>query len=172
MQSQILDLETVATEDILRKNVKHEIAVDLDDMGIAAVARMRAAAEKKHAQLEQNFADLKTEWKEKLTESQAVIDTMTADIQRQKQDRVVQCTEVVKGNVVLIVRQDNNVVYNTRALAMHESQGKLPAVEGGNGVLAQAAAAQKANNSQEDDEGDVIADDGSEEAKPKKRKKS
>lgn len=170
-QQQTIDLDAVPKEDILRSKAKHVFAIELEVHELAGLAKDRAKLEREGKVLEQRFAEVKAEWKEKLERHQREIDRVATDIDRGKQDCLVLCTEVVRGSIVLIVDEKTGIVHNTRPLSIHEAQQKMPAVEGGSGVLAQAAAAQKANNSQEDDEGDVVPDDGFDELGAKRRRK-
>lgn len=166
-----MTVEEIEKADFLTRNAKLVLPVKLDISEIAGAASARAKLEKELAQLKQDLADKKREIQDKIDEVQASIDTIGQDIAREQQDRPVLCDVLVRGNVVITVRRDDNTVVTTRPLSPAEAQKHLPAVEGNSGILDEAARAQKANNSEENEDGDIEPNDGTDElAKKRKRK--
>ncbi len=160
----------IADADYVKKNLKPILPVPLTDQEIAELAKERAKEEARLEELELEAADSKKEWSEKLTMQERIVETMGADIRRGKQDRVVMCDEVFRGGCILTIRQDNGVVVGNRPASPQEAQRHLPAIEGGSGILDDAARAQKEAGVEEDDEGDVIAPAGDGVKKRKSKK--
>ncbi len=156
--------------DYVTKNRPMTLPVALESLEIAELARERAKQETKLAEIEQKATDVKAEWKEKIEMQERIIATLSEDIAREKQDRVILVHEIFANGQVKTIREDNGIVVATRAATSQESQRYLPAMEGpGGGLLDAARKAQKDNASEENDEGDVVPSEGDE--KPKKRKK-
>jgi hypothetical protein len=146
-------------------NVTHD--ADLEELEIAALARQAALEDKVLEDLEDKFADVKADWRDKIERQEKKRDEQRKDIARGKQTRVTYCDQVFAAGQIISVSRDSGEVVHVRPASPGEAQKALPADNGG--LLADAARAQKESNVEEDEEGDVVPPDGSDQ--PKKRGK-
>jgi hypothetical protein len=160
--------------DYVKKNLKLELPVTLDNDEIAELAHERGRVEADLAEKEQEYSDVKKDWNEKLETKRRTIAQLGIDIRSGKQNRPVLCDEVFRNGTIQTIRQDTGAVVGTRPASMQEAQRHLPSVEGGTAkpnILEEASAAQKASGVEEDDEGDVTVPDSPAPKKGKKRGK-
>lgn len=152
----------MAQLDYVKKNLKLELPVRLDNEEIAELAHARGRLEAELSEIEQEYSDVKKDWNEKLETKRRSIAQYGIDIRSGKQNRPVLCDEVFRNGTIQTIRQDTGEVVGTRPASMQEAQRHLPSVEGASGtanVLEQAAAAQKSSGVEEDEDGDVQVPD-------------
>ncbi len=168
-----------ATQDIVNRDIKRELAVKLTNEDLLEIAIEKAQLEAQLEELETDFGDAKKEWAKRMEDVEKRIAVKGHELRSKEQKRVVDCFERFRAGLIETIRTDTYEVVETRAANLFEAakaSGKtLPTGEPAEvdpDELAQrdAAKAQKDVGVAEDENGDVIPveDDGS---KRKSRKK-
>lgn len=143
------------TDDIIRKNIKRELPVKLDNSEMLDIAIAKANAEGDLDELQVEFRDVKAEWNQRIEEQEKRIAIMSVELRTKEQKRVVVCFERFRAGTIEVVRDDTKDVIERRSASLAEAQKAIPGTD-----VAAAAAAQKAANVEEDDEGDIVAPAG------------
>lgn len=161
-------------EDVVKRGIKRELPCKLTDQQELDIARRKAQAEAELEELQDDFNDVKEEWKTRLDEVEKRIAVMGAELRSGEQKRVIDCYERFVNGTIETVRSDNGMVIDRRAASLADTQRALPGTvkDEAAAQAADAAKAQRDSNVEEDEEGDVVAPAGDGKKNGKGKRKS
>jgi hypothetical protein len=167
---------------VIAEGIKRELPVRLTNDELLDVAFSKARLEDERDQLEDQFADVKRQWTERIAGIEKHIDAMGLELRTRERKQVVICHErvVAATRMVEVVREDTNEVVDRRAANLFEVGKVLPPAKRDeanataedppdvdDALAAAAEETMKAANVEENDEGDVTVPDT---AAPKKKR--
>jgi hypothetical protein len=113
---------------VIAHDIKRELPVKLTNDQLLEVAFSKARLEDERDQLQDQFADVKREWGERIAGVEKHIDAMGVELRTRERRQVVLCHErvVAATRMVEVVREDTDEVVERRAANLFEVGKVLP----------------------------------------------
>lgn len=174
---------TQTIDDVVRRNIPRELQCKLDDQEFTRIAKTRAQKEAERDELDEDLAREKKKRQDQIDELEDEIAKMGRELRTGEQERTVKCNEIFRKHDdgtgwIYVIRLDTYDEVERRPATAHETQRYLPTLDGGGGLLTEAAKAQRSAQDEvpeglptdDDADGDDETEGG--EPKSKRRKKA
>jgi hypothetical protein len=154
-----------STHDVVRRGIPRDLYCKLTDEEQLRIAKTRATREAERDQLLVDLADETSSRKAQIKKLDDEIGKMGRELRTGEQERTIPTNEIfVKHDDgtgwIYVIRQDTDAEVERRPATAHETQRYLPSLDGGGGLLGQAAKAQRSAQGKAASEESDIPSDG------------